>query len=444
VKLPRIHLLLLLLLPAAFGATVRAQAAAPEQTPNGLLLGSWKSRVEFDAVRVVCGKSIVLDDAFDRGQSGWTHESGEWQVADGVLRQGSLAAPASTRHALGCAGSNYTIHVRARKTGGAEGFLIGFGAHDPENFYWLNLGGWGNTAHRLEKTVYGHRSPIGPEAQGRIEADRWYVVRIEVAGRRIRCFLDGHLLVDLEDRGFAPLPADNDKLSFGNALIPDLAADASIVEINGTFYCYATTDGWGRGLATSGTPVVWESKDFLNWSFEGSIFPPDFDLKYWAPSAPVYRDGRYYLYPTLDGQITAVVADSPRGPFLAPDGRRVTRATLQRFPIEQKSTIDAEIFTDDDPSASSGQGGQSYMFWSRRRAVKLAPNLLAPDGRMVVIPTGRQGYSEGPLLAKRKGIYYYFYTLGGGENYQYAYMMSRQSPLGPWKRPRTISSPRAM
>lgn len=30
---------------------------------------------------------------------------------------------------------------------------------------------------------------------------------------------------------------------FGNALIPDMVADASIQEIDGVFYCYATTDG---------------------------------------------------------------------------------------------------------------------------------------------------------------------------------------------------------
>lgn len=51
--------------------------------------------------------------------------------------------------------------------------------------------------------------------------------------------------------------ADN---PFGNALIPDMIADASIQEINGTFYCYATTDGYGRGLETSGPPVVWNQR----------------------------------------------------------------------------------------------------------------------------------------------------------------------------------------
>ena len=78
--------------------------------------------------------------------------------------------------------------------------------------------------------------------------------------------------------------ADN---PFGNALIPDMIADASIQEINGTFYCYATTDGYGRGLETSGPPVVWKSKDFVHWSFDGTYFPSAAKEKYWAPSKVV-------------------------------------------------------------------------------------------------------------------------------------------------------------
>ena len=42
---------------------------------------------------------------------------------------------------------------------------------------------------------------------------------------------------------------------------------------------------------------------------------------------------------------------------------------------------------------------------------------------------------EGPFVLKRKGIYYYLYTLGGGENYSYAYVMSRESVLGPCTQP---------
>jgi len=413
-------------------AQLLAQTTAPTPTPtpastaNSLILGSWDAQVEFDAVRVVCGKQVVLDDTFDHQNPGWKIESGNWQFSNGVLRQTSLATPAIVRCPFVNTSSDYSIYARVRRTGGTEGFLIGFGAQGEQNYYWLNVGGWNNTAAQVEKTSAGQRNAIGPAAKGSVESGRWYVVRIDVAKNQIQCYLDNHKIIDATDIAFGP-PANDDIANFGQALIPDMLADPSISEIDGTFYCYATTDGWGRGLATSGTPVVWTSKDFLNWSFEGSSFPPDFDLKYWAPSTITHRNGRYYSFPTLDGYITAVVANSPLGPFTAPDGQHVTKATLHPYPIEQKSTIDAEVFTDDD--------GQAYMVWSRRREVKLKPDLLSTDGPMVGVPTGHQGYSEGPFLTKRKGIYYYFYTLGGGETYQYAYMMSRKSPMGPWETP---------
>lgn len=216
---------------------------------------------------------------------------------------------------------------------------------------------------------------------------------------------------------------------FGNPLIPDMNADPSICQIDGTFYLYATTDGWGQGLKTSGTPVVWTSKDFVNWSFEGSSFPIDFNAKYWAPSVIVEKEKLYYSFPTLDGKITAVVADSPLGPFRHIDGSSINRVSgWKHFPIEPLSPIDAEVFIDDD--------GQAYMVYSRRRIVKLKPDLSGPDGETFLIETPENHYSEGPFLFKRNGIYYYLYTLGGHEEYQYAYMMSHISPLGPWVAPK--------
>ena len=38
-------------------------------------------------------------------------------------------------------------------------------------------------------------------------------------------------------------------------------------------------------------------------------------------------------------------------------------------------------------------------------------------------------------MFKRKGIYYYIYTLRGNQNYVNAYMMSRQSPLSGFEKP---------
>lgn len=221
---------------------------------------------------------------------------------------------------------------------------------------------------------------------------------------------------------------------FGNALVPDMIADASIQEINGVFYCYATTDGYGQGLKTSGPPVVWKSKDFVHWSFAGTYFPSAAGQKYWAPSKAVAANGKYYIYPTVNGFMYPAVADSPDGPFTLAKGidsfyLPFTPATL----LPSKSAkgpagIDAEVFIDDD--------GQPYVFWQLRFAAKLNRDMVRVDTSSIIkISTKRQGYSEGPIFFKRKGVYYYLYTLGGDERYQYAYGMSKTSPLGPFTFP---------
>jgi len=205
-------------------------------------------------------------------------------------------------------------------------------------------------------------------------------------------------------------------------------ADASIVEQDGWFYLFGTTDGMGQGLATSDPPVVWKSRDFLNWRFASSIFPENFDAKYWAPIAPVLKDNRYDLFPTLDHHITATVSDRLEGPYKTLDGRDITKESgWKQMEINKGHPIDAELLRADD--------GAWYMVWSQRYIGKMNADFSGFDGEPVLIKTKREGYSEGPQLFKRKGIYYYLYTLGGSENYQYAYMMSTQGVLGPWTAP---------
>lgn len=218
---------------------------------------------------------------------------------------------------------------------------------------------------------------------------------------------------------------------FGNPLVPDMIADASIQEIDGVFYCYATTDGYGRGLETSGPPVVWKSKDFLNWSFDGIYFPSAANEKYWAPSKVVQANGKYYIYPTINGYMYPAVSDSPDGPFRLARGKDeflkpyTPGSTLLQ--TKDPSGIDAEVFIDDD--------GEAYVFWGRRHVARLKKDMMTVDSVINVVSTPRGGYSEGPIFFKRKGIYYYLYTLGGNEKYQYAYVMSEVSPMGPYKNP---------
>ena len=217
---------------------------------------------------------------------------------------------------------------------------------------------------------------------------------------------------------------------FGHALVPDMIADASIEKIGDTFYCYATTDGYGRGLDTSGPPVVWKSKDFLHWSFEGTYFPSAEQEKYWAPSKAVQRKSKWYIYPTVNHYMHVCVADSPDGPFRLVRGEdRFDKPFSKASTLiqgEDRGGIDAEVFIDED--------GQACAFWGMRHVAKLSDDMMML-GEIQTLKTRRTEYSEGPIFFKRKGIYYYLYTIGGDERYEYYYMMSRTSPLGPYETP---------
>lgn len=234
-----------------------------------------------------------------------------------------------------------------------------------------------------------------------------------------------------------------------NPLIPDNLADPSLSKFGDTYYLYVTTD-LDYGLGRAGTPVVWKSKDFVNWSFEGSHIQ-GFDwakgydwvndkgekktgyFRYWAPGKVIEQNGTYYLYVTFvkpDEKMGTyvMIADRPDGPFRFAEGNGLFAPGVEGVDSPFiVNDIDGEPFIDDD--------GNGYLFWRRRLAARLSADRLHIEGEPLTMQTARQGYSEGPLMFKRKGIYYYVYTLSGNQNYVNAYMMSRESPLSGFVKP---------
>lgn len=234
-----------------------------------------------------------------------------------------------------------------------------------------------------------------------------------------------------------------------NPLIPDNLADPSVSKFGDTYYLYGTTD-LDYGLGRAGTPVVWKSKDFVNWSFEGSHIR-GFDwskayeyendkgekkkgyFRYWAPGKVIEQDGKFYLYVTFvkpDEKLGTYVltADRPDGPFRFAEGKGLfAPGAAEADSPAIINDIDGEPFIDED--------GTGYLYWRRRNAAKLSADRLHLEGEPVALKTARQGYSEGPVMFKRKGIYYYIYTLSGHQNYANAYMMSRESPLTGFVKP---------
>ena len=153
-------------------------------------VGSWSTQVQYDDVNVTDGTSnVLLSDDFS-AQTGWTAGTGKWSVADGVLVQSGSSENCTDINQTVISADHYIYKVRAKKTGGGEGFLIIFNYKDANNYCWWNLGGWNNTQHGVEMCVNGSKTTLA-SASGAIKTGQWYDVEIEVDGNNVTCRLDG-------------------------------------------------------------------------------------------------------------------------------------------------------------------------------------------------------------------------------------------------------------
>ena len=212
--------------------------------------------------------------------------------------------------------------------------------------------------------------------------------------------------------------------------------DPDVLEVNGTFYAYATN--------APGTNVqVASSPDLASWQLEDvDALPelPDWAApgKTWAPEVTELADGTYAMYFTTASITPAAqcigVATSadPLGPFTAVGSALVC-------PADDGGAIDASTFRDAD--------GALYLLFKNDGNccgldtwLQIAP--LAADGltltaeptRLVKQTEEWEGnLVEAPTLIEREGQYVLFYSANdyGGENYATGYAVA-DSVLGPY------------
>lgn len=169
----------------------------PEELSGGVFLSSWLTSAAYDDVVVTDNASgdVLYSEDFS-GDAGWEPQSGSWAVTDGEYVQSDAAAEDARSlmpDAYGQDWSNYTVELDARKLAGDEGFLVGFAAGAPDNFYWWNLGGWGNTRQALERADGGRQGEVAAVEGHSLETGRDYHVKIVVSGRTVELYLDGEL-----------------------------------------------------------------------------------------------------------------------------------------------------------------------------------------------------------------------------------------------------------
>ncbi|BDI32443.1 alpha-N-arabinofuranosidase [Capsulimonas corticalis] len=178
-------------------------AVTPAPTAGAVGVGTWVTQAEFKDASVTHDGRTIYQKDFTSGADDWKKSGGSWSVEGDVLKETTEIE--NCRAVTGSPmWSDYSYSVKARKTAGAEGFLVMFHVKDDDNYLWWNVGGWGNSRAVLERSVKGVKSQLGPIVPMQVETGRWYDVRVDVQGHHIRCFLDGKLLEETDD--FLPPP----------------------------------------------------------------------------------------------------------------------------------------------------------------------------------------------------------------------------------------------
>ncbi|MBW8730849.1 MAG: carbohydrate binding domain-containing protein [Terrabacter sp.] len=164
-------------------------------------LSTWATAATFDDVTVTgADGSRLFTDDFSGDASKWTPlaNRGSWAVAGGAYVQSDAGAQDTLVRAGDVTWHDYDLNLKATKTSGAEGFLVGFGVKDSGNYYWWNLGGWNNTQGAVEKAVGGAKRTLLAKPNT-IQTGHTYDVTVKVRGGQVELYLDGVLWGSFRD-----------------------------------------------------------------------------------------------------------------------------------------------------------------------------------------------------------------------------------------------------
>lgn len=206
-------------------------------------------------------------------------------------------------------------------------------------------------------------------------------------------------------------------------------ADPDIRVMGDIYYIYPTSD---KEKWNTTDFSCWSSKDLIHWKNEGMILDVAHNLswanlKAWAPTVTM-RNGKYYFYFVAGGQIGVATSDLPAGPFTDALGHPL----IGKGAVPKTYAIDPDVYIDDD--------GQAYLYYGNGHliAAKLKADMTSVDGVGVDMTPkdGPDPFCEGIYVIKRKGLYYFMWSVGDArsDDYRVAYGTAH-SPLGPIKIP---------
>jgi alpha-L-arabinofuranosidase len=228
------------------------QPELPYVAPKGRFgVGTWgDTQVEYKNISFTApdGKRIFSSD-FTQGMKGWKPFKGQWTVTEGVLRQTGKEDAFELVQIADSHWGDGVFEMQARKLGGVDGFQIQFQAEEEGQQRVWNVGGWGNVRIGLQGIF------AEPKVPGKVETGRWYNIRIELAGARIRCYLDGKLIQEVIRPSPPQLYAVASRTQDGKEIILKLV-NAGTVARRTTFDVKGP-----RSVAPKGRAIVMTAKD---------------------------------------------------------------------------------------------------------------------------------------------------------------------------------------
>lgn len=159
-------------------------------------LGSWATQVMYDYIKVtelVSGRDkVIAEEHFNTdAMDNWEVHGGTWEISNGSLCQTSDSNDCMITLKNIELPAKYKYNIRAKRTGGYEGFLAVVNFENESNWQWWNIGGWQNTKHCLEYAPSGLNNYIGDPVEGGIIVGDWNDIEIIVDNQYITCILNG-------------------------------------------------------------------------------------------------------------------------------------------------------------------------------------------------------------------------------------------------------------
>jgi len=180
-------------------AAIAAATAKAKPLTGRVGLGTFNTAADFKDIVVTQGnRQLFVANAAPK--SAWKAVGGTWGIRRGVVTSVHQDALQGNQFLVfgDAKWANYTISLKARKTGGKEGFFIRFGDNQKGQIYHWNVGGRGNTKYVIGRQVRGRRREALTEVKGSVDLNRWYDIRVELKGTVINCYLDNKLIQTLD------------------------------------------------------------------------------------------------------------------------------------------------------------------------------------------------------------------------------------------------------